>query len=134
MPTILIERKNMNTRINIATYRNSVSGAWEQQSYLFQYVLPFIYIPSFIGFDLIVIKLCSLLYSLNILILLETSFIFRIFLQIILQLKEIIDYSKRPIGLFNALSHTTIIANPFKRTLVCIMTGKCTIMQRPSKN
>ena len=72
-------------------------------------------VQKFIEFELIITELCSFMSLLNLLtqlvtsqLLLNQQFIFCTFLQITLELKEIVCYSKRPIGLlFHALSHET---------------------------
>ena len=71
---------------------------------------------NFIEFQLIITEMCLLLYVLNLLTqlvtaqrLLSQQFIFCTFLQIPSELKEIVYYSKRPIGLFfHALLHEAI--------------------------
>ena len=71
---------------------------------------------NFIDFKWIITELCSFAYLLNLLTqlvmsqrLLNQQFMFCKFLQITSELKEIVCYSKRPIGLlFHALSHETI--------------------------
>ena len=73
-------------------------------------------VQKFVEFDLIITELCSFMYLLSVLtqlvtsqVLLNQQFIFCIFLQITSKLKEIVDYSKRPISLlFHALLHETI--------------------------
>ena len=73
-------------------------------------------VQKFVEFDLIITELCSFMYLLSLLtqlvtsqVLLNQQFIFCIFLQITSKLKEIVDYSKRPISLlFHALLHETI--------------------------
>ena len=74
---------------------------------------------NFNDFELIITELCSFMYLINLLTqlvmsqhLLNQQFIFCIFLQITSELKEIVCYSKRPIGLlFHALSHETMFFN-----------------------
>ena len=71
---------------------------------------------NFIEFEVIITELCSFMYLLNLLTQLVTSqlllsqlFIFCTFLQITSELKQIVYYSKRRIGLlFHVLSHKTI--------------------------
>ena len=88
-------------------------GAWGGQCYLsndvrnvFACVLQCsISVQNLFEFEVIIIGLCSFMYLLTY----PTSDIFYTFLEITSELREIVYYSKRPIGLlFYALSHKTI--------------------------